>query len=82
MLMFSKTSIPSFVYDPIDVSIFPDEDVKEIYENIWNWKMLLVSEFNRHKQYFSIFFFVCKLSCSIDEEKQEIKSKILDRLDL
>ena len=56
MLMFSKTSIPSFVYDPIDVLIFPDEDVKEIYENIWNWKMLLVSEFNRHKQYFSIFF--------------------------
>ena len=34
MLMFSKTSIPSFVYDPIDVLIFPDEDVKEIYENI------------------------------------------------
>ena len=46
-------------------------------------------EFNIHRQYFSIFFFVCKLSCSNDEEKARdvifdvlIKSKILERLDL
>ena len=31
--MFSKTSIQSFVYDLIDVFVFPDEDVKKIYEN-------------------------------------------------
>ena len=30
MLMFSKTSIQSFVYDLIDVFMFPDEDVKKI----------------------------------------------------
>ena len=52
--------------------------------------MLLVSEFNRHRQYFSIFFFFfCKLSCSIDEENvidvifdRLIKSNILEKLDL
>ena len=33
MLMFSKTSIQSFVYDLVDVFMFPDEDVKKIYEN-------------------------------------------------
>ena len=32
MLMFSKTSIKSFVYDLIDVFMFPDDVVKKIYE--------------------------------------------------
>ena len=31
MLMFSKTSIQSFVYDLIDIFMFPTDDVKEIY---------------------------------------------------
>ena len=57
--------------------------------------MLLVSEFNRHRQYFStsvlqyFLHFVCKLSFSINEEKARdvifdvlIKSKILERIDL
>ena len=33
MLMFSKTSIQSFVYDLIDVFMFPDKNVKKIYKN-------------------------------------------------
>ena len=32
MLMFAKVSIKSFVYDMIDVFMFPDEVVKKIYE--------------------------------------------------
>ena len=32
IIMFSKTSIQSFVYDLIDVFMFPDDVVKEIYE--------------------------------------------------
>ena len=32
MLIFSKTSIQSFVYDLIDVFMFPDDVVKEIYK--------------------------------------------------
>ena len=31
MLMFSKTSTQSFVYDSIIVFMFPDDVVKEIY---------------------------------------------------
>ena len=31
IIMFSKTSIQSFVYDLIDVFMFPDDVVKEIY---------------------------------------------------
>ena len=30
--MFSKTSIQSFVYDLIDVFMFPGDVVKELYE--------------------------------------------------
>ena len=51
--------------------------------------MLLVSEFNRDRQYFSIFYFCCKFSCPINEEEARdvifdvlIKSKILERFDL
>ena len=33
MLMFSKTSIQSFVYDLINVFMFPDDVVREIYKN-------------------------------------------------
>ena len=32
MLMFSKTSIKSFVYDLIDEFMFTDDVVKEIYK--------------------------------------------------
>ena len=33
MFMFSKTSIQSFVYNMIDVFIFPNEDIQKIFEN-------------------------------------------------
>ena len=32
MLMFSKVSIKSFVYDLIDVFMFPDQKTQEIYQ--------------------------------------------------
>ena len=32
MLMFSKVSLKSFVYDIIDIFCFPDEEVKEIFD--------------------------------------------------
>ena len=31
MLMFSKVSIKSFVYDLIDVFMFPNQEIQEIY---------------------------------------------------
>ena len=57
ILMFSKTSTQRFVYDLIDVFMSPDKDVKKIKD-----VKIIYST--------SVFFiFVCKLSCSIDEEK-------------
>ena len=32
MLMFSKVSIKSFVYDLIDVFMFPDQEIQDIYQ--------------------------------------------------
>ena len=34
MFMFSKVSIKSFIYDFIDVFMFPDQEIQEIYQNI------------------------------------------------
>ena len=67
--MLSKVSIKSFVYDLIDVFMFPNEEIQEIY-----------AEFNIERCYLyqtltdtdstSIFFvFICDLKCSIDERK-------------
>ena len=57
--MFPKTSIQSFVYDLIDVFMFPDDVVKEIYRKKWNSKMFFVSKSNRYRYtlYF-LFLFV------------------------
>ena len=32
MLMFSKVSIKSFVYDLIDIFMFPNQEIKEVYK--------------------------------------------------
>ena len=32
MLMFSKVSIKSFVYDLIDIFMFPSQEIQEIYQ--------------------------------------------------
>ena len=70
MLVFSKVSIKSFVYDLIDVFMFQNEEIEKIY-----------AEFNIERCYLyqnltdtdstSIFFFVfiCDLKCSINERK-------------
>ena len=70
MLVFSKVSIKSFVYDLIDVFMFQNEEIEKIY-----------AEFNIERCYLyqnltdtdstSIFCFVfiCDLKCSINERK-------------
>ena len=68
MLMFPKTSIQSFVYDLIDVFMFPDDVVKEIYRKKWNSKLFFVSKSDRYR-YTSLFFiFICKLLCSSNKK--------------
>ena len=87
--MFSKTSIQSFVYDLIDVFMFPDKDVKKIYENNEIEKCFFFQNLTDTDSTSVFFNFVCKLSCSINEEKTRdvifdvlIKSKILERIGL
>ena len=89
MLMFSKLSIKSFVYDLIDVFMFPNQEIKKIY---------VIDKINRCYLYqnltntdsASVFFaFICDLSCCISEDEARdisfevmIQGKIFDRLDL
>ena len=47
--MFSKTSIQSFVYNIIEVFMFLDDVVKEIYEKKRKSKMSFVSKSNRYR---------------------------------
>ena len=58
--MFSKTSIQSFVYNLIDVFMFPDDVVKEIYKkmkfkNVFCFK---ISQIQIVLPYFFLFLYV------------------------
>ena len=87
--MFSKTSIQSFVSDLIDVFMFPDDVVKEIYEKYEIQKWFLFQNLTDTDSNSIFFIFICKLSCSVNEKttrniifKLLTKSKVLNRLDL
>ena len=89
MLMFSKTSIQSFVYDMIDVFMFPNEDIQKIYESYEIQKCFLYQNLTDTDSTSLFFVFICNLSCSFDEKRSRditfkvlIKSKLLERLDL
>ena len=88
MLIFSKTSIQSSVFDLIDVFIFPDKDVKKTYQNNKNEKCFLFQNLTETDSTSVFFNFVSTPStCLIHAEKAIdvifdvlIKSKILERL--
>ena len=89
MLLFSKTSIQSFFSDLIDVFMFPDDVVKEIYEKYEIQKCFLFQNLTDTDSNSLFFIFICKLSCSVNEKttrniifKLLTKSKVLNRLDL
>ena len=89
MLMFSKTSIQSFLYDMIDVFMFPNEDIQKIYENYEIQKCFFYQNLTVTDSTSLFFVFIGNLSCSIDEKRSRditfkvlIKSKLLERLDL
>ena len=89
MLMFSKVSIKTFVYDLIDVFIFPDQEIQEIYQKYQVDKCYLyqnLTDTDSTSMFFGVF---CNLNCSVSEDKARniifdvmLKSKIFDRLDL
>ena len=89
MLMFAKVSIKSFVYDIIDVFMFPNEKTKNIYEK-YNIEKRFVYQCLTDTDSTSInFIFICNLNCDVTEENARkiifevmISNKILERLDL
>ena len=89
MLIFSKVSIKSLVYDLIDVFMFPNADIKKIYYEYNVQKCYLYQNLKDTDNSSVFFVFICDLSCSVDERKSRDiifkvmkKSKIFDRLDL
>ena len=89
MLMFAKVSIKSFVYDLIDVFMFPNETTKAIYEKYKVKKCYLYQNLTDTDSTSSLFNFICHLNSIVDETTARniifevmINSKIFDRLDL
>ena len=89
MLMFSKLSIKSFVYDLIDVIMFPNEETKQIYKKYKINRCYLYQNLTETDSTPVFFIFICDLSSSIREDEARdiifevmIQSKIFDRLDL
>ena len=88
MLMFSKLSIKSFVYDIIDVFMFPNETIKKIYQK-YNIEKCIVEQNLTDTDSTSIFFiFICNLKSEISENETRniifevmLNSKLFDRLD-
>ena len=89
MLLFSKTSIQSFVYNLINVFTFPDDVVKKIYEKNEIQKCFFFQNLIDTDSTSLFFIFICKLLCYINEKtarniifKVLTKSKVLNSLDL
>ena len=89
MLIFSKVSIKSLAYDLIDIFMFPNADIKKIYDEYNVQKCYLYQNLKDTDNSSVFFVFICDLSCSVDERKSRDiifkvmkKSKIFDRLDL
>ena len=89
MLMFSKVSMKSFVYDLIDVSMFLNQDIQEICQQYQVNRCYLYQNVTDTDSTSMFFVFICDLNGCVSEDKARnlifdvmIKSKISDRLDL
>ena len=87
--MFSKLSIKSFVYDLINVFMFPNQEIKKIYEKYQINKYYLYQNLTDTDSTSVFFVFICNLNSCISEDKAKdiifevmIQSEIFDRLDL
>ena len=68
MLMFSKVSLKSFVYDIIDIFCFPDDEVKEIYAKHEIKKCFIYLILTDTNSCSLQFTFITNLSSKISEE--------------
>ena len=89
MLMFSKVSIKSFVYDFIDVFMFPNSEIQEIYKKYKVNRCYLDRNLTDTDSTSMFFVFICDLDSNIREDQARniifgviIASRIFDRLDL
>ena len=89
MLIFSKVSIKSFVYDIIDAFMFPNEEIKKNYQKGKINKCLVEQNLTDTDSTSTFFVFTCDLVCDVREDeardiifKVMLKSKIFSRLDL
>ena len=89
MLMFSKVSIRNFVYDLIDIFMFPNQDIQEIYQKYQENKCYFYQNVTDTDSTLMFFVFICDLTSSVSEDKVRniifdvmLKSKVLGRLDL
>ena len=87
MLMFSKISLKSFVYDVIDIFCFPDSIIADIYNKNDILKVFIYLILTDTDSCSLQFTFINKLSCSITEDRARdiifeiLILKLADRLD-
>ena len=87
MLMFSKISLKSFVYDVIDIFCFPDTVIADIYNKNDILKVFVYLILTDTDSCSLQFTFINKLSCSITEDRARdiifeiLILKLADRLD-
>ena len=89
MLMFCKTSIQSFVYDLIDVFMYPNDEISKTYDKYEIQRCFLYQNLTDADSTPIFFVFICKIICTINEKYTRdiilevlTKSKILERSDL
>ena len=89
MLMFSKVSVKSFVYDLIDAFMFPNCQIQKIYDKHKINQCYLDQNLTDTDSTSMFFVFICDLQCNLREDKARVvvfevmlKSKIFDRVDL
>ena len=90
MLIFSKVSIKCFFYDLIDVFMFSNQEIQEIYRQYQVNKCYLYQNLtDTDSTSMSFFVFICDLNSCVSEDKARniifhvmLKSKVFDRLDL
>ena len=67
--MVSKVSLKSFVYNLIDVFMFPNEDARKIYDEYLVQKCYLYKNLTDTDSTSVFLLFIYHLGCSVDERK-------------
>ena len=68
MLMFSKVSIKSFAYDLIDIFMFSNQEIKEVYKKYQVEKCYVYQNLTDIDRTSIFFVFICDLRCCVSEK--------------